>query len=233
MIFCPDKKIIVAVDGFSSSGKSTFAREIAARLGYIFIDTGAMYRAVTLYALRNGALSGGEIDPGRVIALLPDVHIAFRFNPQRQASDLYLNGENVEEEIRRIEVSHRVSRVSSIAEVRERLVRMQQEMGRDKGIVMDGRDIGTVVFPEAELKIFVTADPVVRARRRHAELAAKGQSVSLEEIEKNIRERDHADQTREISPLRQAEDAVVLDTTDMTPESELEWFMELFRQRAC
>lgn len=233
MTSCSDKKIIVAVDGFSSSGKSTFAREIAARLGYIFIDTGAMYRAVTLYALRNEALSGGEIDPGRVIALLPDVHIAFRFNPQRQASDLYLNGENVEEEIRRIEVSNRVSRVSSIAEVREQLVRMQQEMGRDKGVVMDGRDIGTVVFPAAELKIFVTADPAVRARRRHAELAAKGQSVSLEEIEKNIRERDHADQTREISPLRQAEGAVVLDTTDMTPESELEWFMELFRQRAC
>lgn len=233
MIYCPNKKIIIAIDGFSSSGKSTFAREIAARIGYIFIDTGAMYRAVTLYALRHGAITAGGIDTGKITAMLPDIHISFRFNPERRASDVYLDGVNVEQEIRNIEVSNSVSDVSSIPAVRARLVRVQQEMGRDKGIVMDGRDIGTVVFPNAELKIFMTADPEVRARRRYDELTARGERVSLEEIERNIRERDHADQTRAISPLRRAEDALVLDTSHMTPEEQMQWFDEVIGKLNC
>lgn len=213
------KKIIIAVDGYSSGGKSTFAKAVAAKLGYIFIDTGAMYRAVTLYAMRRGIAD----DPAVLVAALPDVHIDFRFNPQTGRSDVYLNGENVEAEIRRIDVSNRVSAVSSIPEVRAKLVAMQQEMGRVKGIVMDGRDIGTVVFPDAELKIFMTADPHVRAERRYKELIAKGERVSMEEIEKNIRERDRQDETREVSPLSRAEDAVVLDNSRMTVEEQMDW----------
>lgn len=223
------KKITIAVDGFSSCGKSTFAREIAARLGYIFIDTGAMYRAVTLYALEHGAIRNGILDADKLIAMLGDIHIAFRFNPERGASDIYVNGERVEGKIRTIEVSNCVSAVSSIAEVRRKLVAMQQEMGRSKGIVMDGRDIGTVVFPDAELKIFMTADPVVRAQRRYDELRAKGQEVSLQEIEENIRNRDIADQNRAISPLRKADDAVVLDNSHMTVQDQMEWIAEKLR----
>lgn len=221
-----NKKIIIAIDGFSSSGKSTFAREIAARLGYVFIDTGAMYRAVTLYALENGAAKEGKIDVQKLEALLPGVGISFEFNPQRGASDIYLGGRNVENEIRSIEVSDMVSQVGGIAAVREKLVAMQQLMGRSKGIVMDGRDIGTVVFPDAELKIYMNADPAVRARRRYAELKAKGEDVSLEQIEENIRSRDAADQNRAISPLRKAADAVELDNSDMTLEEQMEWVME-------
>ncbi|MBQ8581088.1 MAG: (d)CMP kinase, partial [Alistipes sp.] len=162
-------KIIIAIDGYSSCGKSTFAKAIAARLGYIFIDTGAMYRAVTLYALEHGAIRSGIVDEEEVVRLLKEIQITFRFNPERGASDIYVNGDRVEGKIRTIEVSNCVSAVSAIAEVREMLVRMQQEMGRRKGVVMDGRDIGTVVFPDAELKIFMTADPKVRAQRRYDE----------------------------------------------------------------
>ena len=219
------KKIIIAVDGFSSCGKSTFAREVAARIGYIFIDTGAMYRAVTLQGLRHGAIHPDHIDEQKLIDLLAQTDITFRFNPQRGASDIYLNGENVEEQIRGIEVSNNVSRISSIGAVREQLVNLQQQMGKQKGIVMDGRDIGTVVFPNAELKIFMTADPKVRACRRYDELRAKGDDVSLEEIERNVRERDKADMSRAISPLRQADDAVVLDNSCMTVEQQMAWFM--------
>lgn len=213
------KKIIIAIDGYSSCGKSTFAKAVAAHLGYIFIDTGAMYRAVTLYAMRCGIAD----DPAALAAALPEVHIDFRFDPQTGRSDVYLNGKNVETEIRRIDVSDRVSTVSRIPEVRAKLVAMQQEMGRAKGIVMDGRDIGTVVFPDAELKIFMTADPQVRAERRYKELAAKGESVSMEEIERNIRERDRLDETREVSPLRRAADAVVLDNSRMTVDEQMTW----------
>lgn len=216
------KKIIIAVDGYSSGGKSTFAKAVAAKLGYIFIDTGAMYRAVTLYAMQKGIVD----DPTALVAALPDAHIDFRFNPTTGRSDVYLNGENVEAEIRRIDVSNRVSAVSSIPEVRAKLVAMQQEMGRAKGIVMDGRDIGTVVFPEAELKIFMTADPHVRAERRYKELIAKGEQVSLAEIEENIRERDRQDETREVSPLRRAGDAVLLDNSHMTVEQQMDWIEE-------
>ena len=176
-------KIIIAVDGFSSCGKSTFAKAIAARLGYIFIDTGAMYRAVTLYALEHGAIRSGIVDDEAVVKLLPEISITFRFNPERGASDIYVNGDLVEGKIRTIEVSNCVSRVSAIPEVRQKLVAMQQEMGRRRGVVMDGRDIGTVVFPDAELKLFMTADPAVRAERRYKELKEKGMDVTLDEIE--------------------------------------------------
>lgn len=217
------QKIVIAIDGFSSCGKSTFAKMIAARLGYIFIDTGAMYRAVTLYALENGAIVNGIVDEQLIRTLLDRIVINFRFNPQRGASDIYVDGEWVEGKIRTIEVSNFVSAVSQIPEVRTKLVAMQQEMGREKGVVMDGRDIGTVVFPDAELKLFMTADPRIRALRRYEELREKGDSVSLEEIEQNIIDRDRADQSRAISPLRQAEEAVVLDNSYMSLEEQMEW----------
>ncbi len=223
-------KIIIAIDGYSSCGKSTFAKAIAARLGYIFIDTGAMYRAVTLCALEAGAIRDGEVDAERVVGLLPQINISFRFNAERGASDVYVNGQCVEPRIRSIEVSSAVSRISSIPAVREKLVAMQQQMGRDRGVVMDGRDIGTVVFPDAELKIFMTADAEVRARRRYDELTAKGDKVTLEEILENVIARDKADMEREISPLRRAADAVVLDNSRMTVEEQMEWFMERYRQ---
>ncbi|MBR5820981.1 MAG: (d)CMP kinase [Alistipes sp.] len=219
-------KIIIAIDGFSSCGKSTFAKAIAARLGYIFIDTGAMYRAVTLYALEHGAIRSGIVDEEQVVRQLKDIQITFRFNPERGASDIYVNGDRVEGKIRTIEVSNCVSAVSAIGEVREMLVKMQQEMGQRKGVVMDGRDIGTVVFPDAELKIFMTADPKVRAQRRYDELTAKGDNVSLEEIEQNVRDRDYQDMHRAISPLRQAEDAIVLDNSHMSVEEQMTWIME-------
>ena len=222
------KKIIIALDGFSSCGKSTFAKAIAARLGYIFIDTGAMYRAVTLCALEQGAIGEGGVDEAKVEALLPEINISFRFNAERGVSDVYVNGELVEDKIRSIEVSNAVSSVSSIGAVREKLVAMQQQMGRERGVVMDGRDIGTVVFPDAELKIFMTADAQVRAERRYAELTAKGDDVTLEEILENVISRDKADMERAISPLRQAEDAVVLDNSHMSVEEQMAWFMERY-----
>ena len=205
-------------------------QSIARELGYIFIDTGAKYRAVTLYALEHGAIRSGIVDEDAVVRLLDQIAITFRFNPERGASDIYVNGDLVEGKIRTIEVSNCVSRVSAIAAVRRKLVAMQQEMGRRRGVVMDGRDIGTVVFPDAELKIFMTADPRVRACRRYDELRAKGDQVSLEEIERNVRERDKADMGRAISPLRQAEDAIVLDNSCMTVGEQMAWFMKEFEQ---
>lgn len=227
-----DKKIIIAVDGFSSCGKSTFAKAIAARLGYIFIDTGAMYRAVTLYALEHGAIRSGIVDEEAVCRLLDQIAITFRFNPARGASDIYVNGDLVEGKIRTIEVSNCVSQVSAIPAVRKKLVAMQQEMGRRRGVVMDGRDIGTVVFPDAEMKIFMTADPKVRAERRYAELRAKGDEVSMEEVLENVVSRDRADMNRAISPLRQAPDAVVLDNSRMSVDEQMAWFMERYEQMA-
>jgi cytidylate kinase len=222
------RKIVIAIDGFSSCGKSTFAKAIAARLGYIFIDTGAMYRAVTLYSLEHGAVVDGEVQQDKVVELLPQIEISFRFNAERGASDIYVNGVEVEQKIRSIEVSNLVSKISSIAQVREKLVAMQQRMGQERGVVMDGRDIGTVVFPDAELKIYMTADPAVRAQRRCDELTAKGDDVTLEEILENVISRDHADMNREISPLRQAEDAIVLDNSHMSVEEQMAWFMERY-----
>ena len=224
------KKIIIAIDGHSSCGKSTFAKAIAARLGYIFIDTGAMYRAVTLYALENGAIEMGLLDEQRIVDMLPDIDIDFRFNPQRGASDIYVNGDLVEGKIRTIEVSNYVSQVSSVGAVREKLVALQQQMGLKRGVVMDGRDIGTVVFPDAELKIYMTADAMVRAERRFKELTAKGDKVTLEEIYENVVSRDKADMSRAISPLRKADDAIVLDNSAMSVEEQMAWFDEQYRR---
>lgn len=211
-----ERKIIIAVDGYSSCGKSTFAKAIAAKMGYIFIDTGAMYRAVTLYALRGGVAE----NPAAIIEELDKIDITFRFNDQLGRSEIYLNGENVDQQIRSLEVSSAVSQVSQIAQVRLKLVSMQQIMGRDKGVVMDGRDIGTVVFPEAELKIFMTADPAIRAMRRYTEMNG---AISLQEIEKNVCERDYQDENREISPLRRAKDALTLDNSSMSVAQQMEW----------
>ena len=220
-------KIIIAIDGHSSCGKSTVAREVARKLNYIFIDTGAMYRAVTLYCLRNHIVENGIVKRGELIANLDKIKVCFKTNPENQHNDIWLNGENVEEEIRLLEVSQNVSPVAAEAEVRRLLVSLQQEMGNSKGIVMDGRDIGTVVFPEAELKIFMTAQPDVRAKRRFDELTAKGETVSYDEIMANIMERDRYDETREQSPLRKADDAIVLDNSYMTREEQLEWVLNL------
>ena len=225
-----NKKIIIAIDGHSSCGKSTFAKAIAARLGYIFIDTGAMYRAVTLYAQENGAIQNGIVDEERIEAMLSDIAIDFRFNAQRGASDIYVNGDLVEGKIRTIEVSNSVSAVSSIGAVRKMLVAMQQQMGRKGGVVMDGRDIGTVVFPDAELKIYMTADAMVRAERRFKELAAKGDKVTLEEVYENVVSRDKADMSRAISPLRKADDAIVLDNSHMSVEEQMAWFDEQYQR---
>ena len=218
-------KIIIAIDGHSSCGKSTVAREVARKLNYIFIDTGAMYRAVTLYCLRNHIVENGIVNSDQLRANLNKIKVCFKTNPENQHNDIWLNGENVEDEIRLLEVSQNVSPVAAESEVRRLLVSLQQEMGRSKGIVMDGRDIGTVVFPEAELKIFMTARPDVRSQRRFDELAAKGEKVSYEEIMTNIIERDRYDETREQSPLRRADDAYVLDNSFMTREEQLEWVL--------
>ncbi len=232
-MYTKDKpKITIAVDGFSSCGKSTFARLIAARLGYVFIDTGAMYRAVTLFAIENGIISAGILDTHALVERLDEVNIDFRFNQQRGASDIYVNSVMVEGKIRTIEVSNFVSQVSSVREVREKLVALQQKIGSGGGVVMDGRDIGTVVFPDAEIKLFMTADAQVRAQRRYDELRAKGQQVSLQEIEENIRSRDTLDQSRAVSPLRKADDAIVMDNSHMTVEEQMVRFMEIY-ENAC
>ena len=214
-------KIVIAVDGFSSCGKSTFAKAIAARLGYIFIDTGAMYRAVTLYALEHGAIRSGIVDEEAVVKLLDQITITFRFNPERGASDIYVNGDLAEGKIRTIEVSNCVSRVSASPEVRRKLVAMQQEMGRRRGVVMDGRDIGTVVLPDATVKIFLTASPEARAARRWKEYQEKGVNTPYEEVLADVKQRDYQDTHRAAAPLKQAEDAVLLDTSDLDFEQSL------------
>jgi CMP/dCMP kinase len=224
-------KIVVAIDGHSSCGKSTIAKALAAKFGYVFIDSGAMYRAVTLYALRHNLVAGGELKRDELIGALSEIKIEFRYNPVSTKSDTYLNGENVEEEIRQLPVSQNVSPVATIAEVRAAMVRLQQEMGKNKGIVMDGRDIGTVVFPEAELKLFVTATAEIRAQRRFDELKAKGEDVSYSEILENVKERDFIDSTREASPLRKADDALVLDNSYLTREEQMEWVIERVEEK--
>lgn len=224
-------KIIIAIDGFSSTGKSTIAKSIARKLGYVYVDTGAMYRAVTLFCMQNKLIDDtGQLDRKGIIARLPEIKIEFRKREDNSGADTYLNGVCVEDQIRSIAVASHVSAISAIAEVRQAMVHLQQLMGRDKGIVMDGRDIGTVVFPQAELKIFMTADPAVRAMRRFKELQAKGDKVSLDEIQKNIEDRDHADSNREVSPLRKADDAIVLDNSELTPDQQLAWIEERVNQ---
>ena len=224
-------KIVVAIDGHSSCGKSTIAKALATKYGYIFIDSGAMYRAVTLYALRQNLVADGELKRDELIGSLSRIKIQFKYNPVSKKSDTYLNGENVEEEIRQLPVSQNVSPVATIAEVRAAMVRLQQEMGKNKGIVMDGRDIGTVVFPDAELKLFVTATAEIRAKRRFDELKAKGEDVSYAEILENVEERDYIDSTREASPLRKADDALVLDNSYLTPEEQMAWVIGKVEER--
>lgn len=225
-------RIIIAIDGHSSCGKSTVAKQVAKKLGYIFIDTGAMYRSVTLFALRNGLAANGKVNEQSLIQRLPEIKLEFRFNSEKQLNETYLNGENVEDEIRQLPVSNHVSPVATIKEVRAAMVKLQQEMGKSKGIVMDGRDIGTVVFPEAELKIFMTARPEVRAQRRYDELTGKGLKVDFDEILKNVQERDKIDSSRAVSPLKQADDALLLDNSDITREQQLEWVLEKVKEVA-
>ncbi|HOK62084.1 MAG: (d)CMP kinase [Tenuifilum sp.] len=225
-----DKKIVIAIDGFSSCGKSTFAKAIAKRLGYLYIDSGAMYRVVTLELLRRGLINDGVVDTSMLQSILKEINIGFSYDPVKMAYLTTLNGEVVEDEIRSPQVANHVSLVAAIPAVRTRLVELQRELGKKKGIVMDGRDIGTVVFPDAELKIFMTADPIVRARRRLKELQEKGLNVTLDEVLKNIEERDYIDQNRDVAPLRKADDAVVLDNTNMTVEEQMEWVEEMVKR---
>ena len=207
------------------------AKDLAKEIGYIHIDTGAMYRAVTLYALQHGYFSGETIKEDALRQALPSIHIAFRLNPQTGRPDTYLNGVNVERDIRSMEVSDKVSLVAALKFVRQAMVAQQQEMGKAKGIVMDGRDIGTTVFPDAELKLFVTASPEVRARRRLDELKAKGENTTYEEVLANVKKRDYIDSTRQESPLRKAPDAIVLDNSEMTIAEQKAWLLEIVRQR--
>ena len=227
-----EKKLIIAIDGYSSCGKSTFAKSIARLLNYTYIDSGAMYRAVTLYCMRNNLIVNDEIKRPGIIEGLGRINIEFVHNPIIEGDETFLNGENVEKEIRSMEVASNVSRISTIPEVRERLVELQQKMGSEKGIVMDGRDIGTVVFPDADIKIFMTASADIRARRRLDELKGKSIVTDFEEVRKNIVARDIADENRDISPLRRAEDAVILDNSRMTVEEQMKWFIRLLEKKA-
>lgn len=224
-----DSKINIALDGYSSCGKSTIAKRLARSLGYTYVDTGAMYRGVTLYALREGLFSGEEPMVEEIIRRLPRIEMRFAIYPDGQ--HLLLNGEDVEREIRGMEVSEHVSPIATIPEVRTALTRQQQDMAKEKGVVMDGRDVGTTILPDAELKIFVTARPEVRARRRFDELTAKGESVTYDSVLANVRERDRIDSGRAVSPLRQAEDALVLDNSDMTLDQQQAWVEKQVRER--
>ena len=224
------KKITIAIDGHSSCGKSTMAKDLAREVGYVYVDTGAMYRCVTLFALRNGLFSANGIDEAGLHQRMGDIHISFKFNPEAGRPDTYLNGELVERDIRTMEVSSHVSPIATLGFVREAMVAQQQEMGRGGGVVMDGRDIGTVVFPHAELKIFVTASAEVRAQRRYDELKQKGMEADYADILKNVQERDYIDSHREVSPLRQADDALLLDNSNMTIAEQKTWLLERFQE---
>jgi len=225
------KKITIAIDGHSSCGKSTMAKELARRVGYIYVDTGAMYRSVTLYALRHNLFrEDGSILTDELEAQMPDIHITFQLNEETGRPDTYLNGECVEQEIRSLEVSNHVSPIAALPFVRTAMVAQQQLMGQGGGVVMDGRDIGTVVFPNAELKVFVTASAEVRAQRRYDELQAKGMPADYADILKNVVERDYIDSHREVSPLRQADDALLLDNSNMTIPEQNEWLMQRFNE---
>ena len=226
------KKITIAIDGFSSCGKSTMAKELAKKIGYIYVDTGAMYRSVTLFAMRHGLFNAdGSVKTDVLKQQMSDIDITFKFNEKAGRPDTYLNGECVEEAIRTLEVSNHVSPIAAIPFVRAAMVARQQRMGRDKGIVMDGRDIGTTVFPEAELKVFVTASAEVRARRRYDELKEKGIPADFDDILKNVQERDYIDSHREVSPLRKAADAIELDNSHMTIAEQNDWLMRQVQQR--
>lgn len=222
-----DTKITIAIDGFSSTGKSTLAKQLAAALGYVYVDSGAMYRAVALFAMQNGYIDQDFLDKETLIASLPFIHLQFKFNPDMGFAEMYLNETNVEQEIRTIQVSNFVSKVAEISEVRAKLVEQQQQMGKDKGVVMDGRDIATVVFPDAELKIFMTASAQTRAQRRFEELCQKGDVVSFEEVLKNVEERDYIDTHRADSPLVKANDAIEIDNSHLSREEQFEKVLAL------
>lgn len=226
-----DKRLIIAIDGYSSCGKSTFARLIAKELNYIFIDSGAMYRAVTLFFMRRNHITNNGLNTPAIISELKDIHIDFVFNPDINEYETFLNSENVEKEIRSMEVTAHVSRLSQIPEVRARMVELQRQIGVSKGIVMDGRDIGTVVFPHADIKIFMTASVDIRAKRRHNELKNKGINVDFDEIKRTIIARDIADENRDISPLRRADDAIVLDNSRMTVDEQMIWIKEIIDRK--
>ncbi|PDP81983.1 (d)CMP kinase [Prevotella intermedia] len=227
------KKITIAIDGFSSCGKSTMAKDLARELGYVYVDTGAMYRCVTLYALRHGLFrTDGTINLPQLEAEIPNINISFKLNKETGRPDTYLNNENVESEIRTMEVSSHVSPIAAVPFVRAALVAQQQKMGEDKGIVMDGRDVGTVVFPNAELKIFVTASAEVRAQRRYDELKAKGMEADFEEILENVKQRDYIDSHREVSPMRKADDAIELDNSHISIAEQKQWLIEQYK-RVC
>lgn len=226
------KKITIAIDGFSSCGKSTMAKDLAKKLGYVYVDTGAMYRAVTLYAMRNGLFNAdGSVKTADLERQMNKINITFKLNKTAERPDTYLNNELVENNIRTLEVSNHVSQIAAVPFIREAMVAQQQRMGKDKGVVMDGRDIGTTVFPEAELKVFVTASAEVRAQRRYDELKEKGMPADFNDILKNVQERDYIDSHREVSPLRKAPDAIELDNSHMTIAEQSAWLMELVKQK--
>ena len=226
------KKITIAIDGFSSCGKSTMAKDLAKKLGYVYVDTGAMYRAVTLYAMRNGLFNAdGSVKTADLERQMNKINITFKLNKTAERPDTYLNNELVENDIRTLEVSNHVSQIAAVPFIREAMVAQQQRMGKDKGVVMDGRDIGTTVFPEAELKVFVTASAEVRAQRRYDELKEKGMPADFNDILKNVQERDYIDSHREISPLRKAPDAIELDNSHMTIAEQSAWLMEQVKQK--
>ena len=222
-------KIIIAIDGFSSTGKSTIAKQVAKHLGYVYVDTGAMYRAVALFAMENGYINKESFDKETLVRALPDIRLQFKYNEQLGFAEMFLNDKNVEQEIRTLEVSQYVSRIAEISEVRTKLVEQQQKMGQERGIVMDGRDIGTVVFPDAELKIFMNSSAKTRAQRRYEELTGKGQDVSYEDVLKNVQERDYLDSNREDSPLVVAKDAVEIDNSDLNKEQQFDQVMQLVK----
>jgi cytidylate kinase len=224
------KKITIAIDGFSSTGKSTLAKQLAKHLGYVYVDTGAMYRAIALFAMQNGYIGSEFFNKELLIRSLPSIRLHFKFNPNLGFGEMYLNDVNVEKEIRTIEVSSFVSKVAEISEVRAKLVEQQKEMGKNKGIVMDGRDIGTVVFPDAELKIFMTASGTTRAQRRYDELVQKGDNVSFEEVLKNVEERDYIDTHRDNSPLVKAGDAIEIDNSHLSREEQFEAVLRLVNE---
>jgi cytidylate kinase len=225
------KKITIAIDGFSSTGKSTLAKQLAKELGYVYVDTGAMYRAVAYFAMQHNLVSESHLDAAGLVAQLPNINLRFQFNPALGFAEMYLNNENIENQIRTIEVSRMVSKVAEISEVRAKLVEQQQAMGKDKGIVMDGRDIGTVVFPDADLKLFMTASSKTRAQRRFDELVEKGQHITFDDVLQNVEERDYIDTHREDSPLVKADDAIEVDNSSLTKKEQFELVLNLVKEK--
>lgn len=225
-----EKKLIIAIDGHSSCGKSTVAKDLAKKINYTYIDSGAMYRVVTLFAMRNGLVNEDKVDENKLSHIIDQVSISFQYNDTKQRHETYLNGELVEDEIRSLDVSNNVSLIAKIKFVREKMVAFQRELSKEGGVIMDGRDIGTVVFPNAELKIFMTADVEVRAIRRYKELKEKGEEVSLDDIRENVKKRDFIDENRDESPLRKADDAIVLNNSHLSKEEQLDWIVEKMKE---